>query len=218
MATTIERERNPTRTREAILDAAEGLFAEKGFEATSLNEVGSRAGVSRGTPGYFFGSKAALYRAVLERCFGRVQDAVRSGRARALASHESPEVVLAGAVSEYFDFIVSNPNFVRLIEWEALSGARQLQDLPPHMQAAREAVDAMAAELGFDPSQTGEATQLVLSIIGLCWFPLVHASTLGTALGLNPSDPRFLEERKQHVVELVLRGIRGRVPAHSSIE
>lgn len=100
MATALNHERNPARTREAILDAAEKLFADKGFQGASLNDVGALAGVSRGTPGYFFGAKADLYRAVLERCFDRVREAVRSGRARALASHERPEVVLAGVVGE----------------------------------------------------------------------------------------------------------------------
>ena len=66
-----EKERNPARSREAILDAGEALFAESGYEGTSLSDVGTLAGVSRGTPGYFFGSKAELYRAVLERCFFR---------------------------------------------------------------------------------------------------------------------------------------------------
>jgi AcrR family transcriptional regulator len=124
-------ERNGNRTREAVLDAAERLFAEKGYDATSLNDVGTAAGVSRGTPGYFFGSKTDLYRAVLERCFGAVRAAVRSGRERALASGEAPETVLAGVVSEYFDFITANPNFVRLIEWEALTGGQHLHDVPP---------------------------------------------------------------------------------------
>jgi AcrR family transcriptional regulator len=41
----------------AILDAAEHLFAERGYEATSLQLVGDSAGVSRATPGYFFGSR-----------------------------------------------------------------------------------------------------------------------------------------------------------------
>ena len=40
--------RNGARTREAVLDAAERLFAERGFDRTSLNEVGAEAGVSRG--------------------------------------------------------------------------------------------------------------------------------------------------------------------------
>ena len=99
-----------------MLDAAERLFADRGYESTSLTEVGAAAGVSRGTPGYFFGSKEQLYRAVLERCLERVRVAVRSGRERALASQESPDVVLAGAVGEYFDFISDNPHFVRLLE------------------------------------------------------------------------------------------------------
>ena len=91
---------------------------------------GPAAGVSRGTPGYFFGSKAELYRAVLERCFAEVRAAVRSGRERALASGEPPEMVLAGVVSEYFDFIAASPNFVRLIEWEALTGGRHAGSVP----------------------------------------------------------------------------------------
>ena len=78
MAEPHDRERNPDRTREAILDAAERLFADQGYDVTSLSQVGQAAGVSRGTPGYFFGSKADLYRAVLERCFGEVRRAVAS--------------------------------------------------------------------------------------------------------------------------------------------
>ena len=126
MAQRLSRKRNgtPPARRAAILDAAERLFAERGYDATSLNEVGAAAGVSRGTPGYFFGSKAELYRAVLERAFAEVREAVRAGRARALASSQSPEAILAGAVSDYFDFLAARPNFVRLIEREALSGGR----------------------------------------------------------------------------------------------
>src|SRR5438034_10040878 len=93
-----ERERNPDRSREHILDAAEQLFAERGYEETSLADVGKLAGVSRATPGYFFGSKAELHRAVLERCFADVRRAAREGRERALASGRTAGVILAGAV------------------------------------------------------------------------------------------------------------------------
>ena len=67
MQTKPDRTRDADRSRGAILDAAERLFAEQGFDATSLTQVGGAAGVSRGTPGYFFRSKAELYRAVLDR-------------------------------------------------------------------------------------------------------------------------------------------------------
>jgi AcrR family transcriptional regulator len=215
LATNPERVRNPDRSRAAILDAAERLFAEQGYDATSLTQVGAAAGVSRGTPGYFFRSKSELYQAVLDRSLSEVRDAVREGRARALASNESSEAILAGAVSDYFDFLAARPNFVRLIEREALSGSRLPEGLI-HLSAGQEALAAISAELGLDDSPSGEAAQLLLSIIGLCWFPLVHAQTVAPAVGVGLEDAGALERRKRHVIDLVLHGIRGAVPTTST--
>ena len=215
MATNPERIRNPERSRAAILDAAERLFAEQGYDATSLNQVGTSAGVSRGTPGYFFGSKADLYQAVLDRSFADVREAVREGRARALASKESPETILAGAVSDYFDFLAARPNFVRLIEREALSGSR-LPHGVSHLSAGQEALAAISAELGLDDSPSGEASQLLLSIISLCWFHLIHGQTVAPAVGVRLDDAADLERRKRHVISLVLHGLRGAVPITST--
>ena len=203
-----DRERNPARTRQRVLDAAETLFAERGYSGTSLNDVGAEAGVSRGTPGYFFGSKASLYQAVIDRCFERVRHAIRSGKERALASGKDAEVVLAGAVSEYFDFMIDHPKFVRLMEWEALNGGSQLQQASPLVEVVREAIEAMGVELEVGPSHQQATAQLLLSIISLCSFPLVHSRTTLSALGLDPSDPAFAESRKRHVVELVVQGAR----------
>ena len=207
MPTTVERERNPVRSRAAILDAAEKLFAEKGYDATSLSEVGAAAGVSRGTPGYFFGSKQDLYDAVLERCYEEVRQAVRAGRARALASQQPPEAILAGAVSDYFDFLAARPNFIRLIERLALSGGGA--PVGEHLSAGQEALAAISAELGLDDAPSGDAAQLLLSIIALCWFHLIHAQTVAPAVGVSLEEPADLERRKRHVVGLVLYGLRG---------
>jgi TetR/AcrR family transcriptional regulator len=215
LATNPERVRNPDRSRAAILDSAEQLFADQGYEATSLNQVGAAAGVSRGTPGYFFGSKTDLYQAVLDRSLSEVRDAVREGRARALASNESSETILAGAVSDYFDFLAARPNFVRLIEREALSGSRLPEGLI-HLSAGQEALAAISAELGLDDSPSGEAAQLLLSIIALCWFPLVHAKTVAPAVGVGLENADAVERRKRHVIDLVLHGIRGAVPTTST--
>ena len=208
MASVSDRERNPARTRAAILDAAEKLFAQKGFDATSLNEVGTAAGVSRGTPGYFFGSKADLHQAVLDRSFTEVREAVRAGRARALASGQSPEAILAGAVSDYFDFLAARPNFIRLIEREALNGGPQLDEVS-QLSAGQEALAAISAELGLDDSPSGEAAQLLLSIVALCWFHLIHARTVAPAVGVTLENDDDLERRRRHIVGLVLNGLAG---------
>jgi TetR/AcrR family transcriptional regulator len=217
LATTSERIRNPERSRAAILDAAEQLFAEKGYDATSLTEVGAVAGVSRATPAYFFGSKSELYRAVLDRSFAEVREAVRAGRERALASSQSPEAILAGAVSDYFDFLAARPHFIRLIEREALSSS-PLPEGIGYLSAGQEALAAISAELGLDDAPSGEAAQLLLSIISLCWFPLIHGRTVAPAVGVSLTDPEELDRRKRHVISLVLHGLRGAPVTSTSTE
>ena len=54
-------------TRERILDAAERLFAERGFMSISLRDITTAAGVNLAAVNYHFGSKEALLEAVLER-------------------------------------------------------------------------------------------------------------------------------------------------------
>lgn len=57
-------------TVERILDAAEQLFAEKGFAETSLRLITGKAGVNLAAVNYHFGSKKALIQAVFARFLG----------------------------------------------------------------------------------------------------------------------------------------------------
>lgn len=59
-------------TKTRILDAAERLFAGEGFEEPSLRRVTSEAGVNLAAVNYHFGSKDALFTAVLQRLIGGV--------------------------------------------------------------------------------------------------------------------------------------------------
>jgi AcrR family transcriptional regulator len=57
------------RSRKALIDAATALFAERGYTETSVQAIGERAGVSRGSIFWHFGSKDGLLWAVVERAF-----------------------------------------------------------------------------------------------------------------------------------------------------
>src|SRR5688572_20090882 len=54
-------------TRTRILDAAEELFMQHGFEGTSMRQLTARAGVNLAAVNYHFGSKDALIEAVFKR-------------------------------------------------------------------------------------------------------------------------------------------------------
>lgn len=207
--------RDPEGTKKAVLDAAEVLFAESGFDAVSLAEVGEAAGVSRGTPSYFFGSKKGLYRAVVERMVEDVRDFIAGTQSRPVSGERGNDVeeAIVVAIGAYVDFLAARPNFVRMIEREALD-AGHLSVGEPGLATLSEALGDPGAGFLAEGLRRGpfrgdlDARQLVISIIALCFFPFAHVEgLLKRQLGLDPYDPTFIAERKRHVADLVMRGI-----------
>ncbi len=204
--TASERIRNPDCSRAAILHAAERLFAANGFDGTTVVEVAREAGLSRQTPRYFFGTKEHLYEGVLERVFAVAAANLTASYRSAVEAGGGRDGVVRRTIDSYVDFLVDHPNFVRLVEWEALTGARFIGRNVAHMATVTSALAEVDEE--FAPASAADAAQLLLSIVGLCWAVFTHGRLLLPALGLDPDDPGFLEARKRHIADLVLDGIR----------
>jgi len=65
-------------TKNKILDAAEQLFADKGFNGTSLREITGAAGVNLAAVNYHFGSKKELIKAVMSRYMDKLSPALET--------------------------------------------------------------------------------------------------------------------------------------------
>jgi TetR/AcrR family transcriptional regulator len=111
-------------TAQRILDAAEDLFAEKGYSATSLGDVADRVGIRSPSLYNHFKNKEGLYQAVLERL---------------LEDFSAPQEELDSApvtydrVFQWLETIVrqhhANPNLARLLQHAALSGGPHTNEL-----------------------------------------------------------------------------------------
>lgn len=82
----------PPDTRTRILDAAEHLFAERGFAGTSVRAITDLAGANLAAVGYHFGSKAELVAAAARRVVEPITAAQRAGLDRLLALTSHPLV------------------------------------------------------------------------------------------------------------------------------
>ncbi len=88
-------------TKEKIMDAAEKLFAQKGFHGASLRDITSDAGVDLALVNYHFGSKKLLLGAVLDRR-GQVLNEERRRRLAALRLSAAPAAPSTEAILDAF--------------------------------------------------------------------------------------------------------------------
>jgi AcrR family transcriptional regulator len=86
-------------TRTQLLDAAERLFAERGFHGTSVRAITDLAGANLAAVGYHFGSKAELMTAVARRVIEPINAAQSTGLDRLLA--RTPDPPVAGLVEAF---------------------------------------------------------------------------------------------------------------------
>ncbi|MGY6710448.1 MAG: TetR/AcrR family transcriptional regulator [Rhizobiaceae bacterium] len=62
-----ERQRDPERTKERILDAAVEVFSARGFAGARVAEIAAKAGINKQLIAYYFGGKEGLYQAIARR-------------------------------------------------------------------------------------------------------------------------------------------------------
>jgi AcrR family transcriptional regulator len=86
----------PEARRQAILDAALAVFAERGFEAARLEDVAARAGVAKGTLYLYFRDKEALFEELVRGAVSPIMEAV----SRAASAPDVPAHVI---LETFFD-------------------------------------------------------------------------------------------------------------------
>lgn len=204
------RTRDADRSRAAILDAAEQLFADLGFQGASLAAIADRATVSVGLPAYFFGSKEALHDAVLHRVFDRRNAALDEVATRAEQvlddDPEAGEEALRLLIRGYVDFLLFNPTFVWLLTRDALEHAGRREELPRHDQRFADRMVAVMTRAGVAEAALAPE-QLFLSLIGMCYFPLEHDATIVAGMGQRGWTRAFQDRRVDHIVRLLLHQI-----------
>jgi TetR/AcrR family transcriptional regulator len=115
------RVRDPGHTRALVIDAAERLFAERGFAATSMRDISAASGVSHPLIHHHFGSKEELYAAVKRRM---VEGYARRFPAAARATNRPLSV--RAEMRRIMTYLAENPVLLRLCGWTRLEGDIQV--------------------------------------------------------------------------------------------
>ncbi len=123
-------------TRQAILQAAEQVFAECGYSGARVDAIAAAAGYNKALLFHYFGDKTGLYQEVV----GKIAAAHSATLRQALAAHLSgPDgeltrdrvgSFLGDFVRAVFDLYASQPHLLRILAWEAAEGWHTFLECP----------------------------------------------------------------------------------------
>jgi AcrR family transcriptional regulator len=167
----------PQSRRDQIIEAAAGLFAERGFHGVSVYDIGASLGISGPALYKHFANKEALLGQIL---VGISEHLLTEGRRRAdAAAGDGPEAVLASLVDGHVEFALTRPAFITV----------QFRDLASLSEADRNAVRrlqrnyvelwvaAIRAVVGADETRARAAAHAAFGLIN----STPHSARLGTA-------------------------------------
>ncbi|MCS6949842.1 MAG: TetR/AcrR family transcriptional regulator [Armatimonadota bacterium] len=112
-------QKRPT-ARDRIMRAAEALFAERGFDATSIGEIALRAHVNRALLYYYFEHKEDLYHALLREGIDKLYAAV----SQAVNLNASAREALQTFLRSYLQIAQQHPGLVRIVYREIVGTRR----------------------------------------------------------------------------------------------
>lgn len=105
-------------TRQALLGAARSVFAAHGFEGASVRAITTEAGANLGSITYHFGSKRALYDAMLEESLRPILAGVQA----AAAAEGTALDRIIGVVEAYFEHLATHQDLPHLLLQEITAG------------------------------------------------------------------------------------------------
>ena len=194
----------PHETRTRILDAAEELFMQHGFEGASMRLLTAKAGVNLAAINYHFGSKHALIEAV----FRRRLDPMNAARLAALEAIEGegrpadPERIIRAFVGESLRMIEDTKsggrNFIRLLGRTYTEPAKAIRALIGQLYAPVMARYKAAFERALPHMPREEVVWRIHFMFGTLSYTLAATDAVQLIAGFKPEDrhdARLLEDR-----------------------
>ena len=152
--------------REQLLDIGRSLFAQKGFDATSVEEIAHKAGVSKPVVYEHFGGKEGLYAVVVDREMRALLDAITG----ALASQGHPRELLERAAFALLDYVESSSDGFRILVRDS-PVAQSTGTFASLISDAASQVEHIMVnqfkERGFDPKFAPMYAQMLVGMVAL---------------------------------------------------
>ncbi len=198
--------RDARTTKSRILAAAKKEFAKKGLGGARVDEIAEKAQANKRMIYHYFGSKEALFQAVLEEAYVDI----RSAEQKLDLDGLEPKAALERLVRFTWDYYLKNPEFITLVNSENLHRAKHLKKSEIVKVYSRRFVAMVSAILDrgvaagvfradIDP------VQLNITIAAIGYYYLTNRFTGSIVFETDLMAKEALEQRLNFNIDTVLR-------------
>lgn len=204
-------------SREAILEAAQIVFAEHGFDGARVDTIAQVSGYDKKLLFHYFGDKLGLYTEVLKQADRELNTLLTGMLIPWLASEtlmsqtQGLRTFLETLVRTTFDHLAKHPHFLRILTWEMAEGWQMYTQIASRFSSEEssqfERLFQEAQNAGLLRSDFSPTIQLIL-ILHLCQSYLASLTLYQTVLpGSDLSSAAMLARAREHLVTLVVAGM-----------
>jgi len=195
---------NDTPTEQRILEAAEEVFQEKGYDGARMQEIAEHAGINKGLLHYYFQTKDKLFEAIFSVALNRM-----ISRILAILELEVPlEAKIDMIVDQYMALLLKNPSLPRFV----LNGLNKNPDqfIARHFKKdVKTAFDnfCIAVEKEADKGRIRpiDGRHLFMNMISMIIFPFIGRPLIQVVFGADNAEFKALMAERKDLIKKFIK-------------
>jgi AcrR family transcriptional regulator len=186
-------------TEQKILEAAEEVFQEKGFDGARMQEIADKANINKGLLHYYFKTKDSLFEAIFSIAFHTMIGQIQSIMSLEISLNERIDRI----VDDFMSMLAKNPALPRFVITELNKNPdRFIAKHVNHNTRATFAafINSVQKEIDAGNIRPVDPRQLFMNMISMIIFPFIGRPMVQVVIGLNNKEfLQLMQERREHI-------------------
>ena len=195
-------------TEKKIIEAAETVFHEKGFDGARMQEIADKANINKGLLHYYFKSKDALFDAIFNMAIKRMSGNINSILKMEISLDEKIDLI----IDSYMNLLLRNSSLPRFVITELNKDSdrfikKYLSGEISHVFARF--IDSVQLEINKGKIKPIDPRHLFMNMLSMILFPFIGKPMIQTLMGVDNNEfNKLMLERREHIKAFIKQALK----------
>ena len=195
-------------TEQKIIEAAETVFHEKGFDGARMQEIADKASINKGLLHYYFKSKDALFDAIFNMAIKKMSGNINSILKMEISLEEKIDLI----IDSYMNLLLRNSSLPRFVITELNKDSdrfikKYLSGEISHVFARF--IDSVQLEINKGKIKPIDPKHLFMNMLSMILFPFIGRPMIQTLMGVDNNEfNKLMLERREHIKAFIKQAVK----------